>query len=140
MSSGESIETRYRRYRWGERYPFVRYLSLVLLILGAIFIILGSMVPVVLLSGRIMPDSALSTKIVLGILGLVFGLFLGILCMGLSRVLLLLKELEHHARYAMNVWLILEERDFRDEGGSDEDMVPEQGLEGEDTPRLGTGK
>ncbi|MDH7592778.1 MAG: hypothetical protein QHG99_00270 [Methanomicrobiales archaeon] len=116
MSSGESIARRYRQYRWGEKHTFVRYVSLVLLILGVIFVILGSMVPVVLLSGRVILPYAFSTKIALSIIGLVFGLLFGIICMGFSRAILMLKDLEQHARYAMNVWLILEERDFGDAG------------------------
>lgn len=95
----------------------VRHLSLALLLVGALFIILGAMVPVVLLTGRLPVPYALSTRLVLSVLGLSFGLLLGLGCIALSRTLLLLRELEHHTRCAMNLWLILEERDFGETGG-----------------------
>lgn len=131
MPSIEPVAKRHREYRWGERYQFVGYLSLSLLIVGMLFIVLGLAIPVVLLSGSISLPYALSTRLAIGILSLVFGLFFGLICMSASRILLLLKELEHHTRYAMNIWLILEERDF---GGEEDIQYMESAMATEDKP------
>jgi hypothetical protein len=115
MVSLESVKERYNRYDWGERHRMVRYLSVWLLLFGAILILTGVVLSILLIAGRLVLPYSPGTRILITAAVLILGLLLGSGLLTMSRVLSMILDVERHTRYAMNIWFILEEKDLSEE-------------------------
>ncbi|MDD1678689.1 MAG: hypothetical protein LUO93_05845 [Methanomicrobiales archaeon] len=120
MVNLESIRRRHGRYEWEERHRDAQYLSIWLLIFGAILIIAGVVLSILMLSGRIALPYSSGIRIVIAIVVLLLGLLLGSALLAVSRMLRMVRDVEQNTRYAMNIWFILEEKDLAEEGGEGE--------------------
>jgi uncharacterized membrane protein YidH (DUF202 family) len=116
MANLESIRRRYTHYDWEERNREVHYLSIWLLIFGIILIIAGIVLTALVLSGRIALPYGPGTRIAISAGLLLLGILLGSGLLAMSRMLHMVRDVERHTRYAMNIWFILEEKDLADEG------------------------
>ena len=112
MADLESIKQRNTQYEWGERHRRACLLSLWLLILGAIMILLGIVLPALIFAGKISLPYTLSTRILISGGIFILGLLLGSGILTFSWVLSIFVDVERSTRYAMNIWFILEERDL----------------------------
>jgi hypothetical protein len=115
MVNLESVKERYGRYDWGERNRCVRYLSVWLLIFGSILIIAGVVLSALLITSRIALPYASGTRMLVTAGVLILGLLLGSGLLAMSRMLCMVLDVERNTRYAMNIWFILEEKDFSEE-------------------------
>jgi hypothetical protein len=118
----ESVKRRYGRYEWEERHREVRYLSIWLLIFGAILIIAGLVLSVLIFTGKIALPYSSGTRTMVGTGALIFGLLLGSGLFSMSRMLGMVLDVEQNTRFAMNIWFILEEKDLAEEGIPEEDF------------------
>jgi small-conductance mechanosensitive channel len=119
MADLKSIKQRYGRYEWEERHQGVYYLSIWLLIFGVILIIAGIVLFILLLTGKIVLPYASNTRILISAAVLILGLLLGSGILAMSRMLMMVLDVERSTRYAMNIWFILEEKDLAEEGGEE---------------------
>ena len=126
MADMDSIKRRHTQYDWGERHRRVRYLSLWLLVFGALLIVTGIAISVLMITGRIPLPYASSTKILVSAGILILGLLLGSGLLAVSRTLAMVKDIETSTRFAMNIWFILEERDLSEENVPAESLPEEE--------------
>ncbi|MDD1671705.1 MAG: putative sulfate/molybdate transporter [Methanomicrobiales archaeon] len=130
MDGTGSIKRRYDMYDWNVRYQGAARLSTSLLIVGSVFIFLGLVLAAGILLGRIPLPYAPSTRLLLAIASLVAGLLFGLSLLTLSQVIRLMIVTERNTRYAMNVWMILEERDYAEMAGDlggEEEVIETEG-------------
>jgi hypothetical protein len=119
MVNLESVKERNSRYEWGERHPWVRYLSGWLLMFGSVLILAGVVLSILLLIGRISLPYSAGVRLVILIGILILGLLLGSGLLVLSGILSMMLDVERSTRYAMNIWFILEEKDLSEEGSGE---------------------
>lgn len=106
-------------YDWDERFGVLRILSYIILIFGIALILAAFVLCAGILMGKIPLSYSASTKIIIAALSLIIGLVLGLGSLVGSLLIKTFIAIERNTRYAMNVWFILEERDF---GGEAEDV------------------
>jgi hypothetical protein len=111
----KSVKQRYGHYEWEERHQEVHYLSLWLLIFGAILIIAGLVLSVLIFTGKIAVPYSSGTRLMIAMGVLILGLLLGSGLLAMSRMLGMVLDVEQNTRYAMNIWFILEEKDLAEE-------------------------
>jgi small-conductance mechanosensitive channel len=111
----DSVKRRYGRYEWGERHRIVRYLSIWLLVFGAILIVAGVVLAALMITGRIALPYASGTRLLITTGVLILGLLLGSGLLVMSRMLSMVLDVEQNTRFAMNIWFILEEKDLAEE-------------------------
>jgi hypothetical protein len=111
----KSIKQRYARYDWEERNQEGHYLSIWLLIFGAILIVAGIALSVLLITGRIAVPYGTGTRNLISAGVLILGILLGSGILTMSRMLSMVLDIERNTRYAMNIWFILEEKDLAEE-------------------------
>jgi len=124
-----SIIQRYDRYDWDEKFGSLRILSSVVLIFGIILVLVALVLCGGILLGKIPLSYSASTKATIALVSLIIGLVLGLGSIVGSLLIRIFVAMERNMRYAMNVWLILEERDFGEEA---EGVEPVE--ESEDNP------
>lgn len=121
-------------YDWNVRYLGAARLSIFLLIVGIVCILLGLVLAGGILLGRIPLPYAPSTRLLLAIASLVAGLLFGLTLLTFSQVIRIMIATERNTRYAMNVWLVLEERDYAETAG---DLAgEEENIQGEGESEL----
>jgi small-conductance mechanosensitive channel len=121
-----AIKRRYTQYSWSEQYEWVRYLSIWFLIFGAILILTGVALSLLLLTGRLYVPYASTTRILLSTGIFLLGLLLGSGLLAISRMLAMVRDVERSTRFAMNIWFILEERDLGEIEEVPEEIPPVQ--------------
>lgn len=120
-------------YDWNVRYHGAARLSLSLLIIGSVVILLGLVLAGGILIGRIPLPYTPATRLLVALASLIAGLLFGLSLLTFSQLIRIMIVTERNTRYAMNVWMILEERDYTETAG--DLMGEEEGREHEMEPQ-----